>query len=139
MKKNRLFAFLLALACVVQLAIPSSAATIMASSQIVSYSMTTTVSTGTLNVAFSIVGKGYMDKIGCQSIYIYEKVGTSWSFVESRLEDDTGMSVTDAYAHMNTIYCDGEAGVSYKVVVTVFAENSAGRDARTKTFYVTGQ
>lgn len=139
MKRTRLFAFLLAFACMMQLAVPSSAITIMASSQITSYSMNVTASAGTLNVEFAITGKGTMDKIGCQSIYVYEKAGTSWSRVESLLEDDSGMSKINTYAHINTIYCDGEAGTSYKVVVTVFAENSAGRDARTQTFYVTGK
>lgn len=137
MKRNRLFSLILAFVCMLQLAVPASAL-LMASSQITAYSMNVTASTGTLNVKFSITGKGTMDKIGCQSIYVYEKVGTSYSLVEKLLEDDSGMSKTNIYAHINTIYCDSEAGTEYKVVVTVFAENSAGRDARTKTFYVTG-
>jgi hypothetical protein len=32
-----------------------------------------------------------------------------------------------------------KSGVEYRVSVTVFAENSAGRDTRSKTVYVTGK
>ncbi len=140
MKKNRLFAFVMACTCMVLLAVPAfaSTATIMASDQISSYSMTVTPGTGKFTIEFAITGKGNMKKIGCQSIYVYKQVGTSWSLTEKRLEDDTGMSKTDIYAHANTMYAAATAGIDYKVVVTVFAENQ-GRDSRTQTFYVTGQ
>lgn len=49
------------------------------------------------------------------------------------------MSETDAGSHGNTIYIGCNDGVEYKVVVTLFAENSAGRDSRTDVFFVTGQ
>ena len=131
----------MACACMVLLAVPASASTvtIMASDQISLYSMTVTPGKNKLTVEFSIVGKGNMDKIGCQSIYVYKQLGTNYTLLETWLEDDSGMSETNTYAHANTIYCGGMAGTQYKVVVTVFAENSAGRDSRTKTFYVTGQ
>ena len=37
------------------------------------------------------------------------------------------------------ISADCEVGIRYKVKVTIFAEDSAGRDTRSQTFYVTGQ
>ena len=80
-----------------------------------------------------------MNKIGCESIEVYEKEGADWQLVESLDEDDEGMSSTNVPRHRNDIACDGEAGVEYKVVVTIFAENDAGRDTRTKTSYVTGR
>ncbi len=78
-----------------------------------------------------------MDKVGCESIYIYKD--TSSTPAGSRLEDDFGMSKTDASSHKNTISLPASAGVKYTVVVTIFAENSDGRDTRQETFSVTGK
>ena len=54
-------------------------------------------------------------------------------------EDDPGMSDYNAMAYLNVISCDCDPGTEYKVVVTIFAVNSAGRDSRTHTYYVTGE
>ena len=80
-----------------------------------------------------------MDKIGCESIKVYEKSGTRWTLVNSADEDDLGMSQYNSRLQKNTIQFDSESGVEYKVSVTIFAENSSGRDTRTRTFYVTGE
>lgn len=124
------------MACLLTLSISAFAAETRASEQIKQYSMSVTPQDGDLIIEFSVAGNGKMNKIGCQSIYIYEKSGTTWSYVESLSENNSGMSKTNTHFHANAIYCDFEAGVDYKVVVTVFAEDSAGRDTRTKTFYV---
>lgn len=80
-----------------------------------------------------------MNKLGCESIKVYEKSGSRWISCETWDEDDTGMSRSNGAMYANTIYCDGDADVEYKVVVTIFAENDAGRDTRSQTFYVTGK
>lgn len=77
-----------------------------------------------------------MDRIGCESIEVYENVNGRWSWVDSLDEDDTGMSEINARKFANTIYIDGDIGVSYKVVATIFAEHDNGRDTRSETFYV---
>lgn len=134
--KNKLIAFICVVACLAAMIVPAFAAETRASSQIFHYSMDATMSKGTIKVYFSVDGVGTMQKIGCESIYIYEKSGTRWSLVESFSESDSGMSKTRSVGHVNTIYYGGEADVEYKVVVTVFAEDSSDRDTRTKTFYV---
>lgn len=139
MKKNRFIAWICVLTCVLTLIVPIFAVDTRASDQIKSYMMDAIVTTGSVNVEFSMNGKYIMDKIGCESIYLYKKVGTRWSYEDSRTEDDTGMSKTSKSSHANTITFSGTAGVDYMVVVTVFAENSAGRDTRSQTFYVTGK
>ncbi len=121
------------------LIVPTCYAEARASGQIWSYSMNVTPSQGTLNVAFSVVGTGSTSKVGCESIYVYKQEGNIWILVESHLEDDENMSKTNSYRYGNTVCCSGTSGVSYKVVVTIFAENSVGRDTRNQTFYVTGQ
>lgn len=139
MKTNRFIAFVMAIACMCLLAVPAFAAEAKASGQITKYSITVTPDTGSLKVKFSINGTSIASKIGCESIDVYKKSGSSWNLSESLDESDTGMSKKSALSHANTITCDGASGVEYKVVVTVFAENSAGRDTRTKTVYVTGK
>ena len=91
---------------------------------------------GSIEVFFEVYGKTKMDKLGCQSIKVYEKSGRRWVLVESYDENDAGMSKSSSSTHINTIYCDMSAEKEYQVVVTIFAENSAGRDTRSDTFYV---
>lgn len=139
MKLKRYISFVLVSICMFTLTISAYAIENRASDQIALYNITVTPTSGTLNVKFSVSGTGVMEKIGCESIRIYEKSGTRWSLVDSMDENDPGMSRYNTNAQKNTIQFDGESGVEYKVSVTVFAENSAGRDTRTETFYVTGR
>ena len=139
MKKHKIITSICALICILSLIIPTSAAITRASDQIRLYWADAVVTKGAINVEFSITGKNIMNKIGCESIYIYKKLDTRWRYVNSKTEDDTGMSKTQKSGHINTIVFNGSAGVEYKVVVTVFAENDAGRDSRSQTFYVTGR
>lgn len=138
MKRKRFISLLMTAVCIFLFAMPAFATT-KASSQINNYNMTVTPSARTLNINFSIMGNNLMDKIGCESIHVYEKSGSRWALVDSWDEEDSGMSRSNAYSSSNTMYSDSEAGVEYKVVVTVFAEDSNGRDTRTRTIYVTGR
>ncbi len=139
MKKTKFLISIITVFSIALLTFPAAAASARASDQISMYRMYASPSKGSIDVEFSITGTTVMNKIGCQSIYIYKHEGDSWRYVQSVLEDDEGMSKANKFTYQNVIYCDGKAGVEYKVVVTVFAEDDAGRDARTKTFYVTGE
>ncbi|MCI8304224.1 MAG: hypothetical protein HFF52_06310 [Lawsonibacter sp.] len=139
MKKKKILALVCICVCLISLAAPAFASEVRASDQIRSYRLDTVVTEGAVHVEFSITGKYIMDKIGCQSIFLYEKVGSSWKLIAEKDEDDYGMSNTNKINHANTITFAGTAGVEYKVVVTVFAKNSAGRDSRAQIFYVTGK
>ena len=108
-----------------------------ASDQIGSYDIDVAPFSAEIEVYFSVFGAGPMNKIGCESIYVYE-VG-DLTPVESFDEYDAGMSRRNGFSHTNSIYFDSEKGVEYKVVVTIFAEDDDGRDSRSKTFYVTGE
>ena len=115
----------------------SVSAAARASDQIVDYDIDVAPLSGELEIYFYITGAGMMNKLGCESIYVYE-VGNvlpekSWD------EYDSGMTRRNGAAYGNSIYFDSEKGVEYKVVVTVYAENDDGRDSRSKTFYVTGE
>ena len=110
-----------------------------ASAQISAYFIEVTTDPGRINVEFSVTGTGTVDKLGCESIYVYAKQYSRWRLVEAWVEDDKGMSKSNTFVHSNAIFCNGTAGVEYKVVVTIFSENSLGRDTRSETTYVTGE
>lgn len=139
MKLKRCVSFALVFICMFTLAISAYAIEDRASDQISLFDIRVTPTSGTLNVKFSVSGTSMMEKIGCESIKVYEKSGTRWTMVDSMDEDDLGMSRYNAITQKNTIQFDSESGVEYKVSVTVFAENSSGRDTRTRTYYVTGE
>ena len=79
-----------------------------------------------------------MNKLGCESIYLYKQYGSVWISDDWYLEDDYNMYSTNSPDTAN-YYFDSEPGVRYKVVITMFAENDAGRDTIEETFYVTGK
>lgn len=136
MKRSKIFAGVIAVICIMLLTVSAYAAETRSSAQISSYQMNVTAGSGTLDIDFDVLGNGTMNKLGCQSIYVYLKDGTSWTYVTRVLEDSPGMSKTNSGYHTKVIYIPRTPEVEYMVVVTIFAENNAGRDARTETFYV---
>lgn len=139
MKRNKVISLILAFICIMSLTAPVLAINTRASDQISIYRMDTIVTKGAVNIEFSITGKVIMKKLGCESIYLYRKSGSAWVYEDSRTENDIGMSASKKGNHGNTITLDGQAGVEYMVVVTVFAEDDSARDTRSKTFFVTGK
>lgn len=139
MKCRRWLSLITTVFFAVTLILPVSAIESRASDQISSYYMEVTPTSGALAVYFNIIGTGKMDKIGCESIYVYKNVDGSWVFSQKMTEDDENMSNTSIHAHGDTIYCYEPGGYHYKVEVTLFSENSKGRDTRSRTFYVTGK
>lgn len=137
MKKNFLASIILLIVSLVILTVPVFA-TLYASGQIRDYSINVSAGTNTIDVTFRVNANDVMNKIGCESISIYEKVGTRWKYSDelSLYENNSGMSKSNSYIHKNIIHCARSSEVEYKVVVTIFAEDSQGRDTRTKTFYV---
>lgn len=134
MKHKRVISFFCAIVCMMAMVISASA---RASDQIRSYLMDAKSDEGNIYVNFSVTGTGGMDRIGCESIYIYDR--NSGDLVESFDENDSGMSRSNTARYANMITANCEVGTRYRVEVTIFAENSAGRDTRSQTFYVTGQ
>lgn len=134
MRHKRVISFFCVIVCMMTMVISASA---RASDQIRSYLMQAKSDDENIYVNFSVTGNGGMDRIGCESIYIYDR--SSGDLVKSFDENDTGMSRSNTARYANMITADCEVGTSYRVEVTIFAEDSAGRDTRSQTFYVTGQ
>ena len=139
MKRNRFVAMIMAVICICLMIVPAVAVQTRASDQIMKYSVDVTPCGIVLTVRFSVTGTGVKSKLGCESINVYQKSGSSWKLSESWSESDTGTTKKNTTLYVNTITCGGKAGTEYKVVVTIFAEDSAGRDSRTTTTYVTGK
>ena len=139
MKKNRGLIALCVAICLMAMLVPASAISMRASEQIFMHSIDADASGGEIVTRFTVWGNTIMDKLGCQSIQIYEKRSSSWVSVASFDEDDEGMSKTDGTRHSNSIGWACKSGAEYRVDVTIFAENSTGRDTRSKTVYVTGK
>ncbi len=92
---------------------------------------------GKIGVTFSITAKYPISQIGAKSMYFFASNGDSWTLEEAYDKTDDGMVRNNGGAHGGTIYYQGTSGVRYRVVVTLFAEDSDGTsDARTYTMYV---
>lgn len=137
MKIKRLLA--LALVFVMLLSIPAFAVEDRASDQIGRHDIKVTSIPGRIAIKASIYSNGPMNKLGCESIYLFEEYGSAWISHEWYLEDDYNMYNTNSVGYAANHYFDSEPGVRYKVVITMFAENDAGRDTITRTYYVTGK
>ena len=136
MKKRKTVSTFCAVLCLLLMVIPAFA---RASDQLNDYWMVVSSSNNQIQVEFQVEGTDTMDRIGCESIFVYESSGGRWVEVDHLDENDPGMSRSNTYRFTNLVSVNCEVGVRYKVVVTVFAEDSAGqRDAREQTFYVTG-
>ena len=80
-----------------------------------------------------------MKELGAEEIVIYRRSGSKWIEADSYDKNDAGMTKSNVYRYKNTVTFDGTSDVEYKIVVTVFAEDSSGYDSRTKTHYVTAK
>lgn len=117
------------------LAFPIFASSTRASEQLHSYGIDVNRPSGEVDVTISVSGKVDVTKAGCEIIRIYEKVGSFWVVRDYLREDDPNMYVNSRiYLHTHTF--DANDNAEYRVDVTIFAENAAGRDTRSFTYYV---
>ena len=135
---KRIVSFVLALVLTTLLATVTVATEVRASALIISHSCSASAGTdGEMDVTFSITGKKIMSTIGAKSIYFYVKNGNTWKFDKLYTQYYIGMSAENKLTHGNTITYQGKAGTEYKIVVTLFVEDSEGAtDSRTYTKYV---
>lgn len=137
MKKIKL-CITLVLTCVL-FAATSSFAAARASAQIDYYSINAkAIGNGEIAIMFTVTAPRFMEELGAESIYVYERATLGWDLVEIMDKDDSGMTAHDAMRHGTTVYFNGESGKEYRIVVTIFAEDKDGEsDSRSKTFSIT--
>lgn len=135
---KRMISLILALTLIALFATNAAAMEMRASLLIASHSCSASAGTdGEMDVTFSITGKKIMSTIGAKSIYFYVKNGNTWKFDKLYTQYYIGMSAENKLTHGNTITYQGKAGTEYKIVVTLFVEDSEGAtDSRTYTKYV---
>ena len=96
MKKKKLITLFCVVACMITMSIPAFA---RASDQIDAYWMDVTSSNREIYVDFSVSGTDTMDRIGCESVYIYESSGGRWVEVDYLDENDSGMSRSNTFRY----------------------------------------
>lgn len=96
MKMNRFASIILVLAALFILTVQVFAAQ-YSSEQIDTYSINVECGSDTIDVTFSVSSNTAMKKIGCESISVYEKVGTRWKYSDalSLAEDASGSQGRD--------------------------------------------
>ena len=104
------------------MSVPVSALDMRASEQISFHSIDASASNGEIVTRFTVWGAGPADGIAVASSIC--SAHTRIVLVEARYRNPTAAA----------LFRNGD----YRVSVTVFAEDSAGRDTRSKTVYVTG-
>lgn len=134
MKITKILAICLVVCMLISL--PIFASTTRASEQLNSYGIDPyRPSNDQINVTVHVSGTVGVTKAGCEIIRIYEKVGSFWVVRDYLREDDPNMYVNSRiYLHTHTF--DANDNAEYRVDVTIFAENAAGRDTRSFTYYV---
>ena len=132
--------FTMVLVCALLMSMSPFAAA-RASEQIANYDIdVATVSGGKIAIKFSVTGTNFMNRLGAESIYIYERGTVGWTVAEKFDADDTNMTRSNVAKYGNTIYFYGESGTEYRIIVTIFAEDKNGdSDSRSRTFTVTAQ
>lgn len=87
-----------------------------ASEQIDIYDMNvTTMDDGGIAIKFSVIGTFIMNRLGAESIYIYENNAGNWRLADSFDKDDPNMSDFNAVKYGNTVYFYGESGEKHPV------------------------
>ena len=137
MNIKRLVSFILVFTLI--LSLPVFASESRASDQIGRHDIQVTPLPGEVGIKATIIGMGLMNKIGCQSLYLYKEYGSGWLLVDRLREEDDNMYVTNAAGHAANYYLDTIRGVKYRLDITLFAENDDGRDTVSQTFYFTGK
>ena len=115
MKMKRLISFFCVMICMLAMTLPAFA---RASDQLEDYWMEAGTSDGQILVSFSVTGSAKMDRIGCESIEVYEDTNGRWKEVESLDEFDEGMSDRNSRGYINTIYIDGEVVLKFTPYIT---------------------
>ena len=89
----------------------------------------------TIEIYYEVDGKGWMDKIGIQAIYIEEYVNSSWQPYDTLLgSQNPDFYSYDALGHSGFAYFEGTPGVDYRVTLQVYTKGyDGGSDTGTVT------
>lgn len=87
-------------------------------------------------MGITVDGTGTMSKIGVNVIHIEKKVNGSWTTHDTLFgAEHPEFYQYNTFSYVDTIYFTGTAGVTYRVTITAFAQNSSGYDTGKVTSY----
>lgn len=89
---------------------------------------------GKVSVSFAVSAKSSMDKLGAQSIVIEQNTGNGWHTYKTYAGTSTnGFYAYDTFLYDHKFSFTGVSGVSYRAVLTAYAQNSSGSETDTAT------
>lgn len=132
-KKTRILALIFAFVCIFSTV--SFAAEPRASSYIISRSAYISAQGGgDIKIIFTITATGDMTMLGAQTIDLYNSDGYVCTFRYTNSNYSHMMGYNDYY-YSNSVSYDGVSGETYYAVVSFYAGNSSGSDAKLYTTY----
>lgn len=126
--KKRIIAFIMTVCMLMPFAKAVDIIPYRASDYLVGYGVTLdAIGNGEMRVTYSVDGKGTMEQIGVDAIYIdYYNNGT-WKPYDTLLGvKNPDFYAYDALGHFGYAYFDGEPGTKYRVTVKVYARGYDG-------------
>lgn len=89
---------------------------------------------GVMTLSFTVNGTRRMDVVGAQEIVVEEKMGTRWfTYAIFSVEDHPEFYSYSKSSHDADFSFNGVPGVTYRVVMTAYAELNGGSDTGTVT------
>lgn len=131
--KKRLVSFLLALTILGSL--PIAFAAVRASDYLDSYGGALGADgDGVMTLSYTVRGTRRMDVVGAQEIKVEEKMGTHWyTYATYSVEDYPEFYSYEKSTHSADFSFNGVPGVTYRVILTAYAELNGGSDTGTVT------
>lgn len=129
---------LLALICILCILCSSVLASSQASNQLMSYQADVRhIGSGELEILVSVQAVDTMDTLGASNIFVYQKIGSRWTAIDSVSSSYPGMTSKDTLFHDSYVYLDTVEDSYLKVEVVIYAKDYSGEsDARVLTYYV---
>jgi hypothetical protein len=84
-------------------------------------------------VRFSVTGRGEVTALGAERITLCREEAGQWVTVVSYPKDSLGLWTDQGETYTGSFTCRSQQEDSYRVTVTLFAENEAGYDTWTES------
>lgn len=82
---------------------------------------------GCIEIYYHVDGKGRMERVGAQALYIYYYDGEDWMPYETQFAvEHPDFYSYNAFGHIGFAYFDGEPGVDYCVTLQAYARGTDG-------------
>lgn len=110
------------------------------SAQLLGHSMgVEPVGQGAFDIRFAVTGRGTMQALGAEEIVIQQLVQGHWLDTARFTQDTTPLWAADQKTYQGQLRYQGWVGEVYRVKITIFAQDKAGRDQRSQAFQVTAE